>query len=186
MKRPIFGTGYTLSAILLTMMAGMLPMFMLQGCEARSYKVFSKKYPVLFSCDCQIAPYNQLGTPGRFLSVSRTFEKLSVSDPDGHETVFELSYAQGSAYSLGLGGLLLGTPCFNNDSQEVWAYDMACPQCEKSDIRLKAGINGMATCPKCGNSWDLNNSGFPTDSDSRPLYRYPVSRSGTVLRISNM
>jgi len=155
------------------------------SCDSNSYSTFSKKYPVLFTCNCQYAPYNQITTPSRFLSVSKSTGKLTVAEPDGHKTTVELSAVQNSAFILGLGGLILGTPCFNNDTQEIWAYDLGCPECDKSSVRLTISSNGMASCPQCSGQWDLNNSGFPTTGEIRPLYRYPVTRNSWDIKVDN-
>jgi len=174
MKRPFFALSLAIATVLAA-----------TSCERNSYSVFSKKYPVLFTCDCSTAPYNQLTTPSRFLAITKSAGKLAVTEPDGHKTTLELSAVQNSAFSLGLAGLILGTPCFNNDAQEIWAYDLGCPVCDVSQARLSITAAGMATCPKCSRQWDLNNSGFPTADESRPLYRYPVSRTSNNIRVDN-
>ena len=86
---------------------------------------------------------------------------------------------------LGLGGLIIGTPVFDND---IRAYDLACPECDESKTTLKVSFKGYATCSKCGGQWDLNTDGTCINTDGkerRPLYRYPTSYINGVFKVSN-
>lgn len=156
------------------------------ACQDNSYKTFSRKYRVSYSCNVMDAPFNQIIIPGHFLSVRKIGNKLKVRDSDGKETEIELSVNQNSSYQLGLAGIILGTPTLNNDDMSIWAYDLGCPSCESESVRLSFDINGAATCTKCKGTWSLNASGFPADDQaSRPLYRYPVMKSGNTVTVSN-
>lgn len=157
---------------------------MATACQKNSYKTYSNKYSVLFSCNLQDAPFNQISSQGRFISVRKTGNTLKTVDSDGNTNTIELAANQN--YLLGLAGLILGTPTFNNDDMSIWAYDLGCPVCENSMTRLTFDVKGEATCSKCGGAWNLNASGFPLNQEgSRPLFRYPVLRSGNTITVSN-
>ena len=97
----------------------------------------------------------------------------------------ELSAIQNSSFLMGLAGLIIGTPTFNNDDMSVWAYDLGCPECNNPSIRLKFNLEGTASCSECEKSWSLNSSGFAVSGKARPLYRYPVTLNNGVLTVSN-
>ena len=158
------------------------------ACQRNSYSTFSNKYRVFFSCETYVAPFNQLTTPGRFLSVRKTEGKLYWVDSDGNSDNIELSAKQNGSYVMGLAGLIIGTPTFNNDDMSIWAYDLGCPECDGPNTRLKFDLQGVATCPKCAGTWNLNANGSPINSDgkqNRPLYRYPTSFNNGILTVSN-
>ncbi len=157
----------------------LLPLFT-ASCERNSYSTFSKKYLVTFSYGIAQAPFNQITTPGRFVSARISGTVLKTVNSDGETTDLELTEIQARNFRMGLAGLIIGTPTFNNDDMSVWAYDLGCPVCDVASARLRFDVLGQATCSKCGNSWDLNSSGFPTTNESgnvRTLYRYPVYRA---------
>lgn len=158
------------------------------GCE-NSYSTMSVKYRVLFTCRTDITPFNQLSTPGRFLSVRMLPDgSLSVTDPDGNETSRPLTQKESYSFTLGLGGLIIGKPLFDMDASSVYAFDLACPECDQLQYLLKVDLSGNAKCTKCGNTWSLNNGGYPVETTSakvRTLYRYPVKASGSSLTVSN-
>lgn len=158
------------------------------ACDKNSYSTFSHKYRVFYSCEIFASPFNQLTTPGRFLSVRKTEGKLSMTDSDGNKYDQALSAVQNSTFIMGLAGLIIGTPTFNNDDMSIWAYDLGCPECDIANVRLKFDLQGTASCSKCGGSWSLNTNGTPINTDGkqyRPLYRYPTSLNNGVLTVSN-
>ena len=158
------------------------------ACEKNSYSTFSTKYRVYFSCETSVSPYNQLTTPGRFLSVRKNEGKLSMTDSDGNKYEEALSEIKNGTFILGLGGLIIGTPTFNNDNMSIWAYDLGCPECDAPTTRLKFNLEGIASCSKCQGSWNLNADGTPVNTDGeqhRPLYRYPTSFNNGILTVSN-
>ncbi len=160
--------------------------FLFNACSKDSYPVFSTKYRVQFSCDMGTPPFNQVAdTPGRFITVRRGPGKLTITDPDGNITDVELTRQQDMTFQMGLAGLILGKPTFNNENNEVWAYDLGCPQCDVESYRLSVSVFGTATCPHCHSSWNLNSGGFPTTGGARTLYRYPTSTFGQSLTVSN-
>lgn len=162
-----------------------LSLLLATACERNSYSTFSYKNKVFYSCELTKAPYNQLTTPGRFLSVKKGDGVLIITDSDGNRYEEAMTAIQNSTFILGLGGLIIGTPTFNNDDMSIWAYDLGCPECNSAGARLKFDLSGNATCSKCGGSWSLNASGFPTDDKSRTLYRYPTTFNNGILTVAN-
>lgn len=152
---------------------------------SRSYEVFSNKYLVSFSCDISQAPFNKVQTSGYFLSVRPTaqMDGYKVKEPDGREQTTPFTEFQNRVFNFGLSGLIIGKPYFGDDA--YYAYDLGCPQCDRKYIYLKVSIEGIAICPKCNNTYDLNNQGVPLTGDSRPLYRYRTTLNGKMLIINN-
>lgn len=147
------------------------------GCEG-DYKEFCTQYQVSFSCDITNVPYNAVASMGQFISVRRKTGSTSctVFNPSlGKTTEAALSEIEARSFALGLGGLILGQPFFGDGS--IYAYDLACPACDRASARLTIDTQGYATCPKCDNVYDLNNGGLVTEGEGRPLYRYRVTRS---------
>lgn len=157
-------------------------LFVFQACT-HTYSIFSTKYPVSFSCDVTQSPFTSLETWGYFLAVRQTPIKdgYMVKLPDGTERNYPYTEIQNRIFEFGLGGIIIGRPYFGEG--EIFAYDWACPLCERSSVRLSLGNDGMATCRKCGHEYDLNNGGTPKSGDSRPLYRYRTTLNGNILMI---
>ncbi len=157
------------------------------GCESNSYKTYSRKYHVSFSCDINVSPYNLLTTPGQFLAVrlSMADGKLHMVDCNGIKYDQSLSEIQSRQFDLGLAGLILGRPAFDIDSNSIWAFDLGCPDCDEMNVRLSIDNQGTASCNKCNGKWNLNSGGFPISGSSRPLYRYPTMMSSGMLTVSN-
>ena len=164
----------------------LLSLILSASCEkGDSYSTYSQKYRVFFSCETSVSPYNQITTPGRFISVRKNQGKLYLADSDGNRFDMELTAIQNGHFAFGLAGLIIGTPTFNNDNMSVWAYDLGCPECNSPTTRLKFDLHGTATCPKCERSWSLNSGGYPVSDKSRPLYRYPVTLNSGLLTVAN-
>ncbi len=151
----------------------------------RSYEVFSNKYPVSFSCDISKSPFNKVQTSGYFLAVRSTATKdgYKVKEPDGREQTFPYTEVQNRVFNFGLAGLIIGKPYFGEG--EYYAYDLGCPYCDRASSYLSIDAQGVATCGKCNNAYDLNNSGIAKTGDSRPLYRYRTSLNGNILMVHN-
>ena len=161
------------------------------ACEKNSYSTFSTRNKVFFSHDIYDSPYNQLTTPGRFLSIRKGDGKLIITDSDGNKYDEPLSAVQSASFIMGLAGLILGTPMLSNDDMSIWAYDLGCPECNSPNTRLKfvqQGADFTASCSKCGGVWNLNTNGVSINTDdkkSHPLYRYPTSLNNGILTVSN-
>ena len=159
------------------------------SCEKNSYSRFSTKYKVNFHCDVTIYPYNGVTTYGRFLTVRKSEGMLLIVDSDGKDFKQPLADDDNRYFFLGLSGLIIGTPTFNNDDISVWAYDLGCPECDAPIVRLKIDrLERTASCSKCKGKWNLDADGTPINDDGkerRPLYRYPTSQHGSNLIVSN-
>ena len=90
---------------------------------------------------------------------------------------------QNRVFQFGLAGIIVGRPYFGEG--EMYAYDLGCPQCDRSSSRLIVDTGGMATCGKCSSRYDLNNGGVAYDGNSRPLYRYQTTLNGNFLMVHN-
>lgn len=153
-----------------------------------NYSVYSHKYPVYYACNTAMAPFNQITSLGRFVSVRMKNIELEVTDADGNKSVHQLSETDMRSFSFGLGGLIIGTPSLNNDNVSVYAFDLACPICDKAKHRLTFNYLGIAKCSNCNSTWNLNNNGFIQNStvkEARPLYRYPVSIYNNYITVRN-
>lgn len=144
------------------------------------YKEFCTQYQVSFSCDITHAPYNAVNSMGQFITVRKKTGSTSctVFNPSLRQTTeVPLSEVEIRSSYFGLGGLIIGQPFFNDGRAVVYAYDLACPACDKSSARLDLDTQGYGRCPKCDNRYDLNNGGLVVEGDGRPLYRYRVTQS---------
>jgi len=163
-------------------------LLMATSCQKNSYSRFCTKYKVFFRCETNVSPYNQLTTPGRFLSVKKSEGLLTITDCDGETRKEPLSDFNNRTFIMGLSGLIIGTPTFNNDGMSIWAYDLGCPECDVETKRLKVSFKGTASCSECGGEWNLNADGSCINTDGkkrRPLYRYPTSCINGILKVSN-
>ena len=160
---------------------------LLASCQS-DYQEYCTQYPVTFSCDIAYAPYNAVNSLGQFITVRSKAGRgaVSVFNPSLNKTTeVSLSEVEARSFTFGLGGLILGQPFFG-DGSPCYAYDLACPVCDRASARLTVGADGLARCPKCANVYDLNNSGLVTEGSGRPLYRYHVTQStASTLYIHN-
>jgi len=165
-----------------------LGLLLVLGACGDSYKLFSTKYPVRFSFSTTVAPYNQVQSLGLYVSMRKSGQNIVATTADGKQYTIAMNEVEAKSAQLGLGGLLVGTPALNNDNGTVWAFDLACPICDRAKDRLTFNTIGVARCSSCNTTFDLNNSGFVITSDAsetRPLYRYPVTVSGTTITVAN-
>ncbi|MBR4778312.1 MAG: hypothetical protein IK011_00295 [Bacteroidaceae bacterium] len=153
------------------------------------YNEFCTQYQVSFSCDITNVPYNALNSMGQFITIRKKTGSTSCSvyNPALKKTTeVPLSEIEMRSFTLGLGGLIVGQPYFGDGKSAVYAYDLACPACDKASSRLTVDASGNAECAKCGNTYDLNNGGLVTNGEGRPLYRYRVTQSSvSTLYIHN-
>lgn len=155
------------------------------SCQKNSYDRYCSKYKVYFRCETNVSPYNQLLTPGRFLSVKKNNGLLILTDCEGETRKEPLSDTNNRMYILGLGGLIIGTPMFESD---IRAYDLACPECDQKKALLKVSLSGTASCSECGGEWNLNTDGTCINTDGkerRPLYRYRTSFVNGIFKAAN-
>ena len=76
-----------------------------------------------------------------------------------------------------------GVIIYRNSTEEFTAYDATCPQHieTKTAVTLEGG--GQATCSYCNTTYYLSAYGTPTKGYS--LKQYNVTRSGSMLYVSN-
>ena len=171
MKRAIF----ILTALLLT----------LCGCEVESPY---SGYKAHFVFDATIHPYNQAKSPGQYICVRKGANagQYRLIDALGKETTVSIPQIQlqQSQFYYGLGGLIIGTPMTKDGN--IWAFDWACPSCDKASSRLKIDRTmGHATCPDCGTKFDLNSGGIAIEGKSRPMWQYRIFGPDNSLVIQN-
>lgn len=161
------------------------------GCsKENAHTTFSRKYRVYFTCDLNQPPFNQVTSPGRFVSIRINMGTgfLDMKDLDGNTFNRPVSQSESKIFHMGLSGIILGTPTLGNDAQQIWAYDLGCPICDRESSRLSLTWDGHAHCPTCKSQFDLNNGGTVLSSTAtkvRPLYRYPVNPYGTSVTVAN-
>jgi len=86
---------------------------------------------------------------------------------------------------VGYAGVLVWVNTLN----EYCAADMACPNCLKKDQPVQ--VDGLyATCPACGEAFDLSQYGYPSKGKTnQPLRRYSTQTvyegMNRVLRVRN-
>ena len=145
-----------------------------------SYNEFCSQYPVSFSCDITYPPFNNIASMGQFLTVRLKANRTAylVYNPALDKTTeMAVSEIEARSITLGLGGLIIGQPYFNDGTAMYYAYDLACPHCDRSSARLDVDALGQARCSRCDAVFDLNNGGIVIEGEGRPLYRYRISQS---------
>lgn len=154
------------------------------GACTQTYSLYSDKYFVSFSCNISTAPFNSLHTIGHFLTVrpKSTKDGYRVKSPGSAEREYPYTEVQSRIFSFGLAGLIIGQPYFE---EGIYAYDLGCPQCDKSSARLTVNTDGIATCSRCNSTYNLNNGGMPQSGTNKPLYRYRTTRNGNIVTIHN-
>ena len=145
-----------------------------------SYQEYCTFYPVTFTCDITYAPFNTVNSMGQFLTIRMKSNHTSYTVTNvstGHATEIPLTEMEARTFSFGLGGLILGQPYFGDGGSPIYAYDLACPHCDRASTRVDIDAKGYATCPSCGAVYDLNNGGIVIKGSGRPLYRYRITQS---------
>lgn len=160
------------------LLASALVLLSLLAACSESYQEFCTQYPVTYSFDITYAPFNQVASMGQFIRIRPRPADASVTviSPSGASAKVPLSETERRTFSFGLGGLIVGQPYFN-DGSTYYAYDLACPACDRAAARLDVDEQGRASCPLCDNVYDLNNGGTVVAGSGRPLYRYRVTQS---------
>jgi len=176
---------------LFSILASLVVLSIMGSCED-SYSEYTKKYIVNFNY--AIASSQQLfttiGNYGQYCNIRRETSNgkteivMSNSSGTGRYTITSTE----QYFSYGLGGLIVGTTSFG----ENVAYDLACPNCDRASRRLTLMEAGYASCNHCGVTYDMNNHGVisatdstVTYSDLRGLYRYRITVSGNHLAVYN-
>ena len=159
----------------------------LASCSDDSESLYSN-YPVSFSCDASIHPYNIVHGYGEYIIITRDGATAYKVQWAGNKELIVRLTAQQAMYGnsfYGLSGLIIGTPsaCDGN----IMAFDLACPHCEQAGRKLEVTHSlGHAHCEKCGSKFDLNSGGIPLEGPARrPLWQYKVAKNGANIIITN-
>ena len=166
---------------------------LLTSCDKdEATRTYSRKYPVhcFFYVPTYIELFNTMGSYGEFVTIrQRTFDGVSVIEMvnTGGSNHYAIDRTM-QYFNYGLAGLIVGVNIYG----EHMAFDLGCPNCDRSDRRLTIGDAGIAKCAKCGLSYDLNNYGVISASSGtslydspRGLYRYRIMYDGLNLSIYN-
>ena len=145
-------------------------------------------YRVNFVFDKSIHPYIQVNSYGQFICVKRgtSAGQYKLTDAMGNTQTVNISeiQMQMNPFHYGLGGLIIGTPM--NCDGNIWAYDWACPTCDRHHHRVEIDYTiGHAKCPNCAAVFDLNSGGIAIEGKSRPLWHYRVYDSAPNVIIQN-
>ena len=78
-----------------------------------------------------------------------------------------------------------GVVVYISGNSEYLAYDLCCPKCLRQDKPVE--IDGLfATCPVCGEQYNLDVYGTPSQGISHEaLRRYSTLYSGEILTVRN-
>lgn len=171
---------------------------LLTGCTDEDYNgTYSHKYKVQFYYT--VVSSRELTTAvnnaGQYASV-RQKGSLILMEGASTTTEYQPDAISAKSFYYGLGGLIIGTSFSTNShgSNDIVAYDLACPNCDRSERRLSIDHStGLATCSRCKTQYDLNNYGSisyfdeesSTVSKPRGLYRYRISYDGNMVRVYN-
>ena len=157
------------------------------SCDKESESRYSY-YPVSFSCDASIHPYNIVHSYGEYIIITREgASDYKVQWNNDKEMIVRLTAQQamyGNIY-YGLGGLIIGRPSAYDGN--IMAFDLACPNCEQAEHKLTVTQPvGHAECAKCGSIFDLNSGGIPIKGVARrPLWQYKVVENNPYIIITN-
>ncbi|MBR2637636.1 MAG: hypothetical protein IKD40_02185 [Bacteroidaceae bacterium] len=162
----------------------LLAILVLSGCETDSPY---SGYAVYFTCDTGYYPFNHATSLGQFITVRRKqggTPSYEVTDAVGNKHIHQLTEMEArQQFQYGLGGLIIGTPSLEGGT--LWAFDLACPNCDSQRHRLELDDIGRAQCPNCNALFDLNSGGIPIEGKSRVMWRYRVFTAGTMVTIQN-
>ena len=148
---------------------------------------FSTKYSVAFYFETNRSSelYNTMGNVGVYATIRQVNGLIRISSPSGTNDYDPTRL--GLDFRYGLGGLIVGNTPLNGPV----AYDLACPNCDRSYYRMAVEGTARAKCEHCGTSYDLNNNGWilevkdSTAKDLRGLYRYRIEYNGAVVHVYN-
>lgn len=162
-----------------------ISVFVLTSCDDESQYSF---YRVNFLFDKSIYPYIQVNSYGEFICVKRgsTAGQYQLTDATGNRQTINIPeiQLQTNPFHYGLGGLIIGTPI--NCDGNIWAYDWACPTCDKERHRVEIdNTTDHAKCPNCAAVFDLNSGGIAIEGKSRPLWHYRVYTNDQNVIIQN-
>lgn len=133
---------------------------------------------------CITACNNELesGIPASKVNLSLD---LSMEDYKLTSPLASMSYIRPriSGEATGYGGILV--VCGLND--QLYAYDLSCPNEKSSATRITPLDNGTATCPTCNTLYDTANGSEKSIKGAQKLIlqRYRCLRTGSKIRVVN-
>ena len=147
-----------------------------------------KKYFILsiFLCACFACDENMSSTIP-YAPVNLTLDLSGVDNVlNGSLSYKEYTVPQLATDRLGYGGILVINGLGEN-TINLYAYDLACPNEGQQSVKVKPNSNGLnATCPKCNAVYYIAKSGFPESGSKFWLRQYQVIPiSDTKYRIGN-
>lgn len=135
------------------------------------------------------------GSRGIFCLISETtrggatFLNFQTSDGQSSQQPESAEEVQ-ARFVLGLNnGIIIGYQTLNSDDAYggFVGYDVQCPNCVNNEnntvnpnYRVTMANTGIATCPRCGRHYDLNNGGIVQDgaNGDTGLERYVATTTG--------
>ena len=166
----------------------LLACLVLTACQDVVTRVYSTKYPVraCFTLVSYAELQGVVNNSGQFGTVRQVGDQIWMTSPSSSNP-YPLN-SNSKTFTYGLGGLIVGT----TNSLHLRAYDLACPNCDVSYVRLTLTDNGYARCPSCAMVYNLNDDGSIYDTGKglykkpRGLYRYGIEFDGTTIVLSNV
>lgn len=114
------------------------------------------------------------------LSLDLSMEDFKLTSP-----LASMSYIRPriSGEATGYGGILVVSG-FND---QLFAYDLSCPNEKKPTVRIVPSDNGTATCPTCNTLYDTANGSGNSIKGAQKLIlqRYRCLRTGSKIRVVN-
>ena len=176
-----------------------LPLVGMGGCSTDDFE-FEKNHQCYFTFDCGIHQGTALQSclnpmsPGLFCMVWKQETavmrhiQMQLYNRQTEDVAITTEIETRRSCILGANnGLVIGCSTLNNG--QLYAFDRACPNCEKTGLHkaLQWENSGLwLKCPQCERVYDLNNNGFIVNGDSGDkLMRYRASYSNNVLMVGN-
>lgn len=126
------------------------------------------------------------------VTISNSGNQFVFSNLEGSTSVNRTQVNNYTGFYLGLSGFLLGLPNIpelGRDYPVVTCYDRACRNCyEEAYVTKPLSLQsaGLAVCPKCNRTYDLNNQGIVSKGDAgKSLYRYRITYANNTVVINN-
>lgn len=150
-----------------------LLLFLFTACEDTTFRSSVPYYPVSLKIDTNQDIYVNF-KPACITS-------YVVADKDGYHFNGITRMYSGMGFAYGYAGVVI----YITLGSEYMAYDLCCPHCLLQ--HKPVDVDGMfATCPTCGEEYNLDVYGTPTKGISREaLRRYSTLYSNGVLTIRN-
>lgn len=159
------------------------------SCSDDVTSTYSKKNPV--RCDFLVpglyAELNSIvGSYGQAVTVRQSTNKIRMTSA-ASSNEYPMDATQ-KYFLFGLGGVIVGT----NFEGTYFAYDLACPNCDRVAYRLSVSNTNEATCGHCKIKYSLNYDGVITEKPNdcihtspRGLYQYRIAYDGMYIHIYN-